>query len=241
MGRFAVRIPVLALGVGLCIPGAVPIRAAQVHLSWAPTTESTDGEPLPQPISYQVCYGQNSGSYDQILDAGTSTNATLTSLDPNTTYYFAVRACTTNGSESSLSEEVSWCNDADADSLPDSWEQTYLVSDGGEDEDGDGTSNLAEFVAGTNPTNAFSAAGVAVRRNGTDTLVEFDAVAAQGPGYSGTIRYYTLESTDDLTSGVWTPVPGCVDVVGTGDLVSHSVTLSNSPAFFRTRIRLEDS
>src|SRR5207249_3353675 len=46
--------------------------------------------------------------------------------------------------------------DSDGDGLPDDWEMAYfgdLTRDGTGDFDGDGQSDLAEFRAGTNPTD----------------------------------------------------------------------------------------
>ena len=47
--------------------------------------------------------------------------------------------------------------DTDGDNLPDAWELTYfgnLGQDGAADFDGDGVTNLEEFLAGTDPTKA---------------------------------------------------------------------------------------
>ena len=49
--------------------------------------------------------------------------------------------------------ETSW--DTDSDLMPDGWEYTYMldpvVDDSGDDPDGDGVSNLDEYINGTNP------------------------------------------------------------------------------------------
>jgi len=46
--------------------------------------------------------------------------------------------------------------DTNANGLPDAWEAAFGVSDPNSDDDGDGKSNLEEFLANTNPTNAAS-------------------------------------------------------------------------------------
>ncbi len=46
--------------------------------------------------------------------------------------------------------------DEDGDGLPNYWENQYAVADAYADGDSDGFNNLAEFIAGTDPTNQFS-------------------------------------------------------------------------------------
>lgn len=46
--------------------------------------------------------------------------------------------------------------DTNANQIPDSWETAYGISDPNSDNDGDGQSNLQEYFANTNPTNAAS-------------------------------------------------------------------------------------
>jgi hypothetical protein len=46
--------------------------------------------------------------------------------------------------------------DVNGNGLPDAWEAIYGITDANADADGDGQSNLAEYLAGTNPTNAVS-------------------------------------------------------------------------------------
>lgn len=46
--------------------------------------------------------------------------------------------------------------DTNANGLPDAWEAAYGITDPNGDADGDGQSNIAEYFANTNPTNAIS-------------------------------------------------------------------------------------
>jgi hypothetical protein len=59
--------------------------------------------------------------------------------------------------------------DTNANGLPDAWEACYGISDPNADSDGDGQTNLQEFLANTNPTNAasvFRVLGTSVGTNG---------------------------------------------------------------------------
>ena len=59
--------------------------------------------------------------------------------------------------------------DTNANGLPDTWESSYGVSDPNADPDGDGQTNLQEFLANTNPTNAasvFRLLGTSIASNG---------------------------------------------------------------------------
>jgi hypothetical protein len=97
---------------------------------------------------------------------------------------------------------ISASPDADNDGLPDEWELTFFnsVSPGANDDtDGDGSSNLQEFRAGTNPANNASVLAVA----------KFEAILSQRvalvwhavPGKS-----YQVEQADEVGSGTWTPI-----------------------------------
>jgi hypothetical protein len=47
-------------------------------------------------------------------------------------------------------------SDANSDGIPDDWESKYSVTNSNADDDGDGQSNYAEYIANTNPSNADS-------------------------------------------------------------------------------------
>jgi len=90
--------------------------------------------------------------------------------------------------------------DSDGDHLPDSWETQFGFnphdpSDGLADPDGDGVSNLQEYLAGTNPTNAqsnfkFTSIAVAAKTN----TMRFQAVSN---------RTYSVQFKNDLNSSTW--------------------------------------
>src|SRR4030095_12522760 len=95
--------------------------------------------------------------------------------------------------------------DTDLNGLPDWWEQTFLGQltgvDPNADPDHDGASNLAEFLAGTTPTNATSALRLAVARApGTNGFV------VRWPSVAG--KSYRLLRATNLTSGFNSVVQG---------------------------------
>ncbi len=81
-------------------------------------------------------------------------------------------------------------------------------SDDLDDPDGDGFLVWMRYVAGTDPTNSASRFKVVAVSNAPQSRVFFL------PDLVG--RVYTLEYADDLSTGIWTPVPGQYRVPGTG-------------------------
>jgi hypothetical protein len=89
--------------------------------------------------------------------------------------------------------------DTDGDGLPDWWEQTYFGSvtgaTAGADSDGDGLSNLQEFLAGTVPTDSSSALRiVAILTSGPDILIRFSSASG---------KRYLVEYKNGLSDTSW--------------------------------------
>lgn len=96
--------------------------------------------------------------------------------------------------------------DTDSDGMDDDWEVTYFDDksrDGMGDSDGDGASDLQEFLAGTDPTNI-------------DSFFRVLTVAPAGGGakllfWSGNPqRSYRAEFKDDLGAASWTALAGTI-------------------------------
>jgi hypothetical protein len=83
--------------------------------------------------------------------------------------------------------------DSDADGLPDAWEAQYnfptTVANASDDPDRDGMTNLQEYLAGTNPTDATSRLELVLSSN--PPQLNFDRQAG---------RAYTIQSTADLST-----------------------------------------
>jgi hypothetical protein len=124
-------------------------------------------------------------------------------------------------------------SDADGDGLPDSWEVRYFGSTsapgGGpnDDPDGDGLTNLEEFLAGTDPRGPSSGLRLLSKLRDGTLILGFDSIAGKS---------YKLERTDDLSSHVWIPLTD--NIVGTGTIVEVvNIPVSATRSFFY-RIRL---
>ncbi len=87
---------------GSGVGGSAPAAGAMASLSWSPVQD-------PSVFAYYVHYGRQSSqevgscSYESFVYVG-SPSATVTDLERNTTYYFAVSAF--NGVESPCSSEI---------------------------------------------------------------------------------------------------------------------------------------
>ncbi len=110
---------------------------------------------------------------------------------------------------------------------------TYPVTVGiGDDSDGDGFSNAAEFFAGTNLLDSrsqpqFSQVAGTHAPNSTTTLaLSFPTVAG---------RHYVVDFTDSMAGGLWTLVPGSART-GDGSLQTVSDTSTAAARFFRLRV-----
>ena len=73
--------------------------SVQVTLTWDPNTE-------PDLAGYQMYYGTSSGIYTGSIDVNNLTTCTISDLEEDHTYYFAVTAYNTSGDESDFSNEV---------------------------------------------------------------------------------------------------------------------------------------
>ncbi len=78
--------------------------AGTVTLSWKAPTTNTDGTPLAGLAGYKIHYGTASGHYTATFTIGNVTQYAFAL--PAGTYYFAVSAYDTLGSESSFSNEA---------------------------------------------------------------------------------------------------------------------------------------
>lgn len=108
------------------------------------------------------------------------------------------------------SVNLSYGPDSVGDGATDSWRQYYGITDDNADDDGDGFSNLREYIAGTNPKDASSrlAAKLSVSAPGQFTVSWFGAAGIP----------YRVQWKNALSDANWSSVTP--DFTGTGAILS---------------------
>ena len=233
-----------AVGVVLLM-AAVSSRAAVVTVAWNPPTAAMDGTPLGNISSYRLYYGESAGAYDQYVEVSDATSATVSGLEYNKRYFFAVKTYTAN-SQSDYSEELNWTSlvmpDVDTDNISDEWELQHANSlstmQASSDFDSDGVSDYNEFIAGTNPSDPQDFPAIEIHANPSGASVSFQTRQATGNGYENRQRYYTLMQCDDLTSGNWTPVHGYENILASGQTENPAIETDSQAVFYRVETQL---
>lgn len=120
--------------------------------------------------------------------------------------------------------------DNDHDGMPDAWEIRYFGSTNATantDFESDGMGNLAEYVAGTDPTNSSS-------------LFTANALRSQGGGFvlsflSAAGRAYSVQYKDDLLVTNWSVLTN--DIPGSGGEVQVTDTNLTARRFYRIGVK----
>ena len=99
LSKSVVARTILVFTLSLSIPCASKAGPGSLSLAWAPS-------PAPNIAGYILHYGVTSGQYTGNVITGTNTSTTVSGLIPGLTYYFAVAAYNSTGSESTDSNEI---------------------------------------------------------------------------------------------------------------------------------------
>ena len=123
--------------------------------------------------------------------------------------------------------------DTDGNGLPDWWEQQFFGhltgTNPNADPDHDGASNLAEYLAGTNPTNYNSALRLSeLRAAGTNGVV------LEWPGVAG--RNYRLLRATNLFNGIYSLVRTNLAATPPLNTVTDAAPAGPGPRFYRLEL-----
>ncbi len=190
-------------------------------------------------VTWPVLQGFSVSNYEVYADGVVNPTATVTNnmwvmanLSPASTHTFKLAYVLTDGRRSPLSGSSSgttWGYDDNFDGLPDDWQELYWGFDSADwpsplaDSDGDGASNLDEFKAGTNPTDATSVLVQRIRRTVQGVFLEWNTQ----PGY-----FYQPQTTaTPHISTSWTNLGSPRYAPGTFD--SMNIGHGNPRGFYR--------
>lgn len=241
------KIPYLLISLILSFL-AHPLYALQVTLEWEAPSTTIDGTAITDLSGFLVYYGTESGVYTKTLNnTDTEPKALIPDLEYNKTYYFSVRACTSNALESDYSEELIWHSplmpDEDSDAISDAWELAHFAmlnaANSQSDSDADGMTDADEFIAGTDPLAGDKYPVVDIAIPVTGAVLTFVAQKTEGDGYENRERYYTLKRCTDLSAGIWDVVPGFDNILAMNQIVSFPIDETQQSVYYSTSIRLE--
>jgi VCBS repeat protein/ASPIC/UnbV protein/Ig-like domain-containing protein/thrombospondin type 3 repeat protein len=163
---------------------------------------TAEGNPLPLTFRWR----RNGSQFTNVLVGSTNCFLTVTNLQatPTTNQFHFTFAVTNLAGSSSFSSDavVSILPDTDGDGMPDEWELANYFSptnsaDASLDNDGDGITNAAEYLAGTDPLNP-------------DACLKIESLTLEGSAQIASISFlaaacktYSVLRRDSLDSGPW--------------------------------------
>lgn len=190
----------------------------------APSVNATSQSRLS--VAWAELAGYDLATYSVYVDGSTTPLSTtnqfivVSNLVAGSSHTFRLEYVLRDGRRSSLSQSttgVTWGEDANFDGLPDDWQARFwglnpLAWPGANvDSDGDGATNLQEFLAGTDPTRPASALSLELVRTGQGLWLSWNTM----PGLVYQVQFST-NATSWQNLGRARFAPGATDAVPVG-------------------------
>jgi hypothetical protein len=120
--------------------------------------------------------------------------------------------------------------DSDGNGMPDGWEVLHNVTEAAADEDWDGSTNIDEFVAGTDPRNANSKlAFTSIEYLAQGCRLIFDRVGG---------RTYRVEFRDEIESNQPWQLLGEITGTGSAVMMNDAAATGSDRRFYKLSVSL---
>jgi hypothetical protein len=212
-----------AYGVPSGVQASDGLASNQISITW---------NPMPQASSYYVYRALSTNTTSAVLLGSAQTNQYVdTTALPDVIYYYRIMAKNAGGN--------SGFSDYDTGSLRSSaigvWIETHFPNGyggDGDDADNDGFSNLSEYIAGSNPTNALSFFCPLFLGRSTDGFVSFEVDVAENG------RIYDIQRCNNLSQTNWEPVG--LNEPGRGGTLTLRFYDNSKVLFLRPTVRMAE-
>ena len=126
-----------------------------------------------------------------------------------------------------------------------SWAEQQLgldpeISDPEKDMDGDGLTNKYEYLIGSSPLKQSLNSGIEISVEDSQIKISFMTKSAQGDGYAGLERVYSVEESNDISKDSWIAVSGYQNVVGDGQKISLSKAIDDVKKYYRLKVNIRE-
>lgn len=108
------------------------------------------------------------------------------------------------------------------------------------DNDGDGLTNEFEYLIGSSPVEQSLDSDTEILIEGSKIELSFMTKAAEGDGYAGLERVYSVEESNDISKDSWKGVPEFQNIIGNGQKISLSKPINDAKKYYRLKVNIRE-